>query len=186
MLVGRRSSCSFLAMSAALVAIALSMLLSAAPARAYVREGCYWPRVERGQSIPWTNYATGHGSYAFFNARDGWNATPTRVYIHGSGPNIQATNNDFGNTGWDGFTNYSCSNGVFVTPVVVYLNVYYTYNYPDNAIQSVATHEFGHALGLAHSSSCYTLMWYSTDRYFSCGIYTPQQDEINGLNAVYP
>ncbi len=50
-------------------------------------------------------------------------------------------------------------------------------------------HEIGPALGLAHagSSSCsgQPIMYYSSDRYFISGHYTPQTDDSSGINAIY-
>lgn len=49
-------------------------------------------------------------------------------------------------------------------------------------------HEMGYALGLAHAggSSCsgQPIMYYSSDRYFTCGHYTPLTDDVNGINAT--
>ena len=161
----------------------LFVLCFSASAHAYTTEGCYWPRVYRGESIPWTNYASGPDAQSFFFAKNAWNAAPTPVYIAGSGNNIQASGAYYGNTGWDGITYYSCPNAaVFVSPVNVYENDYYTNSYSARDAESVTTHEFGHALGLNHSY-CGTLMYYGTGG--GCRPNTPQGDDVNGINHIY-
>jgi hypothetical protein len=51
-----------------------------------------------------------------------------------------------------------------------------------NFIVSVAGHEQGHGFGLGESSVNPALMNQNRDRET---IYKPQQDDINGINAIY-
>jgi len=103
---------------------------------------------------------------------------------------IEAGIGNFGNSGQDGFTSYTCSGGYFVaTQVSTFLNTYYTDAYDTNGREQVQAHEFGHALGLGHAGALCAgipIMYFSSDRYFTCGIVTPQQDDVNGINAIYP
>lgn len=49
------------------------------------------------------------------------------------------------------------------------------------AIKNVSLHEFGHGLALGHSNVTTAVMW----KYVNW-VTTPQPDDINGLNALYP
>jgi len=53
-------------------------------------------------------------------------------------------------------------------------------------IQSTCGHELGHAMGLDENWDDVELLMYpENDRYDDEGVYTPQQDDINGINAIY-
>ncbi len=69
----------------------------------------------------------------------------------------------------------------------VKLNLYYVSDYSSEKTQAVAAHEYGHVLGLAHEfSSPRVLMYpYLNVFYDIYGVYTPQQDDINGVNSLY-
>jgi Matrixin len=111
-----------------------------------------------------------------------------------SGVNVQITTvssspwtvQDTYNSGvtWDGLTPYAQDlNGNF-SAASVYINYYYTAFYGAQVIAGVAAHEMGHALGLAHSSTC-VLMQPSTVTRSNCGVYGPVQDDKNGVNSLY-
>jgi hypothetical protein len=65
------------------------------------------------------------------------------------------------------------------------LNTYYIQKYPAAKVQCVQAHEFGHILGLAHETGAVLMNPYSDQRYDTYGIYTPQQDDVDGVNAIY-
>jgi hypothetical protein len=52
-------------------------------------------------------------------------------------------------------------------------------------IEDIATHEFGHALGLGHSDDTSATMYYSTS-YCSQGPRSLAPDDIAGIEAIYP
>jgi predicted Zn-dependent protease len=68
------------------------------------------------------------------------------------------------------------------------LNAAKTQNLTRAQIQTVAAHELGHVLGLAHETTTCALMNPNPDYMtFFCGgwVNTPQQDDVNGVNAMY-
>jgi hypothetical protein len=171
-----------------------SALIVPASALAYnIESGCGsgWHAIHSESVFSFTNNASNPAYTAFNTAAGEWTGTPTKVILQNTGgPGIITSNPDSGNTGYDGITYYSCSSGYFTNGVRVQVNSYYTAGYSTNERVSVTTHEFGHALGLAHNnpSTCSgrPVMYYATPgRYTQCGIYTPQTDDINGINHIY-
>ena len=74
---------------------------------------------------------------------------------------------------WDGpFTFFTGSSGCGVVANAAYM-------------EDIAAHEFGHALGLSHSSSTDATM-YPTYSYCSMAFRTLAADDINGAKALYP
>lgn len=83
---------------------------------------------------------------------------------------------------------YTGSNGkeYFISgEVTATLNHHYTSGYGSGKIKSVSAHEFGHALGLARHSGCYLMEPTTPTRWGTCGINTPQADDVHSANALY-
>lgn len=155
------------------------------PADAYTFNGCKMsaPNIKYFNKSSYTD--------AVSSAITSWNDTNTPItFFAGTSANhdVQILNINYGNTGYDGITNYSCS-GSYFTKVNSNFNVYYTASYTRQARRQVMTHELGHALGLGHAgtSTCsgQPIMYYTSDRYFVCGHINPQQDDVVGVNARY-
>ncbi len=74
--------------------------------------------------------------------------------------------------------------GDYILSADITLNVYYYDPSPANERQCVVAHEFGHVLGLGHAAWWVQALM-NTMAWDWWGIYTPQQDDINGVNAIY-
>ncbi len=120
-------------------------------------------------------------SQAFFDAKGDWNATPTDVYLvyDTSSPVITGYNyNDV-----DGRDAYTCCRTMpYFSNVTINMNSNYLLSHSTGYQRGTAGHEWGHALGLDHTSG-QVLMSISRNRET---IIAPQQDDINGINALYP
>lgn len=97
---------------------------------------------------------------------------------------------NYGESITDGFTLASCTAGYHIVTAQIAINRFYADGYSVAKRQSPLAHEFGHALGLDHSSalSCSNmpvLQPLTSDRYDTCLINTPRSDDIAGVNALY-
>jgi hypothetical protein len=172
-------------------------LVGASPVGAYSLEGPIWS----GQPSPGTccakiyyrnNAVHSAVLVAGSNAATAWNNSPGLVLFDTSlSFHFTYDEADNSSVGWDGLTSwttYKGSNGVtYFKSMSVQVNYYYSKNYTSGQTQSVSAHEFGHALGLGHSSACVLMNGYTNIRYSSSCNYinTPLSDEINGVNALY-
>jgi hypothetical protein len=73
---------------------------------------------------------------------------------------------------------------------IVYINTYYydnSYYENNNHKKSIIAHEYGHILGLMHELDygALVLMYNSDQNYTDYLIYTPTQDDTNGIDYLY-
>jgi len=187
--------------------VVVSALISATvggfstPANAYLLLGCQY----QGASLKWGDYTTTQGYLtAATNSAAAWTNTSTLVVFTKTttGNNVRIADGNFGNVGFDGVTlnlqqqdpvTYSCSSGHWTETLVTWWNTYYTDSYGSSERQSVMVHELGHALGLddihhAPPPPCTGIPIMQGDtatRWVSCGLTTPQSDDVNGVNFLY-
>jgi hypothetical protein len=169
------------------VSVVLLFLVTALPfsTSAYTLAGYTWPTSVSGLSYKWgSNLQTSGGlsRTAFESAISDWNGTATKVFFSNStgSSNILDTYYKIDSTDY-GVTNVT-SSGSSIVCFTSEINVGNT-NVVNttNVARSAAGHELGHGLGLAHTSST-ALMNQNRDR---TKIYTPQSDDINGVNSMY-
>lgn len=170
---------------------ALILASHATGVRAYTTSG------DRFQSAT-INYQLGtltsYDRTAFLNGISDWDGTGTPIWFvqSSSNPRMYLYDENDGNNGYIGYEDDSisgfwCQNGYNQTLIAyVKLNTYYTSGMQGDihSIESTAGHELGHGLGLNHVTFP-ALMYPSEDRYYSWGIYKPQQDDENGVNYIY-
>lgn len=163
-----------------LVITLVLLLVPVASASAFVRTGQRWdsPNISFFTSISYNQTGTG-----WTKAADAWNYSLTDIrYVSGNSTRLTDTNNF--SVSWDGNAtwNYNTSTSRIFSAVGT-LNYVYIKNYSAATIQGVAVHELGHIAGLAHGGGC-VIMVDNTNSRNGCGIYVPQPDDKNGINAI--
>lgn len=164
------------------VALAVGVVLVPAAAHAYTKTGCRWS----SSTVSWGNYTAGTDSTAAQKAAIEW-AWDTDVNgMAPTGGQMKVFSKNYGNNQNYGYTWWSCSWWGTYTWASVTLNTHYTANYSVAKKQAIWVHEFGHALGLNHSQFSNNMMWHCAPCVFDqYGYYTPQGDDIAGMNTIY-
>lgn len=173
-----------LALTMGVLVALLTTVFSPGPAAAWTNAYCK-------KNNATTYYNIGGYATASQNAINDWKATATPLaFSTATNAELYIDVGGYGASGWDAITHTFCgSNGVQTSASSSYYNSYYTANYASAARRSVMVHEIGHAMGIDHAggASCsgQPIMYYSSARYFTCKHIVPQQDDVNGINAIY-
>jgi hypothetical protein len=170
-----------------LIALVLSCLLMPfSHISAWNSTGAQW-YVEEVQPLYWranTNMDI-YDYAAFSNGAWYWNLadTPVEFYYSLNEGSIYCDTINNSQMEWYGYATWYYTDGHLLS-VDILLNKYYSDSFPQNKKIVVAGHEFGHAIGLAHETGL-VLMNPNIDYIYLYNIYTPQQDDIDGANALY-
>lgn len=170
--------------------IVLALMVPITSASAYNLLGYHWPKSVGKTYILKVKYNTtlpSAAKTAFDSAVSDWNSAQTKINIDLSisntlSPNVLTTENVadqslYGDTSWS----YIGTEFISFTAMVNIGNSDVVNK--TNTARSAAGHELGHALGLDHTYPPYlSIMNSSRDREV---VYTPQNDDISGINALY-
>lgn len=168
--------------------------LQAPSAGAYALLGPKWPN----QPSPHTCCAQlgvvidanlpGYDNTGWLDGMGAWNNSPADIlwHIDPIGSTIVADDTNIGRDNILGYVDWG-NVGPWMEYADGYLNQYYTAHLPRTTIQAIATHEWGHMAGLQDVSTPCVIMVDALD--ISPGstpcVITPQEDDINGIDAMY-
>lgn len=177
------------AASAVLIAVVL-ILASGQVANAFNNfdnPACKWPN---GASVVvqyhWGPSINVSGNWAnkFRLGNDHWNAAGTKVSLFFNSSAAATADVYSAADGWTGKTQIVCRIGTFgeMAEFHSYGNTLYNPDATGNLLEMerTTTHEFGHGLGLGHSTDTTAVM------YSSNAAVIPNADDIAGLNSLYP
>lgn len=125
-------------------------------------------------------------SGAWASAVSSWNVKVSKVqFVKSSSAKLGLGTANDSAAGWDGLVTPGPIVSGKMSSATARLNSAYTKNYSVAKVKSVAVHELGHVLGLAHRNGCYLMNPKTYERFDVCNINTAQADDVNGVNYLY-
>jgi len=117
-----------------------------------------------------------------------WNGTGTKVHFTKDACHITITGDDDQNPLGISKTTLTVSGTEITSATVTLYNVKLIDDDDHNMHKRNSIgHELGHTFGLYHNATDKgALLYLSCDNYHDCDISTPQTDDINGTNNIYP
>lgn len=124
---------------------------------------------------------------AWDSARNAWtNSAANLIYYTTTSSTTIYLTDEYSTQTWDALSTwYDDSTHTYYTSARGSINTRKSPNYSAAQLKAAATHELGHIAALGHYGGCVIMNADPIAMYNSCGYNTPQQDDINGINAVY-
>ncbi|QWL30235.1 matrixin family metalloprotease [Rathayibacter toxicus] len=163
--------------------VAVLSLMLAAPAQAYAKNGCSWG----SPNVNWFYSGQDYGDFkaSADEAANNWNVTHVKMTHLDTGP-FKAYIQDDGNSGYSGWTEWECSSTQQTTKAESHLNTHDTVGVEYGEKVAIWAHEFGHGLGLNHSTPGNIMFSCAGCTYQDFGKRNkPQEDDRNGINSLY-
>lgn len=155
--------------------------------------GVYWNPALSAVELDGRTY---NFKVAYSNAMSDWNGSVLSFTEGSANQGINMHHGDYGSNGFYGWTEVYKSNGTQVQSCMacaptsswdyakVFMNEYYigSHDFTNLEVKGLATHEIGHALGLAHSNVTQSVMhteWKANK------IYYDQSDDRDGISFLH-
>ncbi len=157
------------------------LLIASAPSLAYVLNGTKQPNIS---AIAWKEQLITREFYTpFVTAKNDWDATKSKVGFAMNTTSPEMIVLDYKST--DGYDAKTLVDNT--KPEYIYLNYTYLFGNNSTELRSTNGHEIGHALGLDHPPKTGTtqILMYTLAYRNRNVLFTPQTDDVNGVNAIY-